>query len=104
MDISSLALIGLTSIALTVTPSAASGDGDGDLPEIPGDVCITSPYYTVDNDSIFQAVGDGMINAASAALPVGIGVTVKAILVNPINARDDISIKSPQNNIICRVA
>jgi len=74
MDISSLALIGLTSIALTVTPSAASGDGDGDLPEIPGDVCITSPYYTVDNDSIFQAVGDGMINAASAALPVGIGV------------------------------
>lgn len=74
MTLTNLAVIGLASFALAVSPSAASGDGE--LPDVPGDVQLPLPWswYTVDNNSIFQSVGDGMINAAEAALPVGIGV------------------------------
>lgn len=77
MSLSSLAAVSLSILALAggnLAPSGGSADG---VPEVPGDVQIdlnNNPYILVSGESLFQAVGDGMINAAEAALPVGVSV------------------------------
>lgn len=69
----------LTTAATVLSVIALSASGAGDNPEgypEPYDLSIPEyPWYTISsNDSIFQTVGDSMISAAEAALPVGISV------------------------------
>ena len=69
----------LNAAATVLSVIAMSASGLGDNPEgypEPYDLSLPMyPWYTVSsNDTIFQTVGDGMIDAAQAALPVGIGV------------------------------
>ena len=71
-----MSIANVAATVLSVIALSASGTGNPeDYPELYDVSLPMYPWYTVSsNDTLFQAVGDGMINAAEAALPVGISV------------------------------